>query len=133
MLGDAPVFPTIPCVDLEASRKFYGETLGLKEASLPGLDEGVAETSAFFECGQGTMLFIYLRPEPSTADNTAANWMVADIDAVVDELINRGVKLEVYEMPGVEYDARGVSSMGEMRGAWIKDPDGNILSLTQAP
>jgi catechol 2,3-dioxygenase-like lactoylglutathione lyase family enzyme len=133
MLGDAPVFPTLPCVNLEAARKFYSETLGLDEVELPGMGEEVAESSALFQCGQGTMLFVYLRSEPPKAENTAANWLVSDVDAVADELINRGIKLETYDLPGIEYDARGVGTMGETKGAWFKDPDGNILGFTQAP
>ena len=132
MLGDSPVHPTLPCVDLEAARKFYGDTLGLKEVPLPGYSEEAASIGALYECGQGTMLFVYIRPEPSKADNTAANWMVADVDAVADELISRGLKLETYDMPDMQFDARGVATMGEVKGAWIKDPDGNILSFTQA-
>lgn len=131
MLGDSPVHPTLPCVDLQAARKFYGDTLGLKEIPLPGYGEEAASIGAMYECGQGTMLFVYIRPEPSKADNTAANWMVADVDALADELISRGLKLETYDMPDMHFDARGVATMGEVKGAWIKDPDGNILSFTQ--
>ncbi len=131
MLGDSPVHPTLPCVDLQAARKFYGDILGLKEIPLPGYVEEAASIGAMYECGQGTMLFVYIRPEPSKADNTAANWMVADVDALADELISRGLTLETYDMPDMHFDARGVATMGEVKGAWIKDPDGNILSFTQ--
>ena len=131
MLGDSPVHPTLPCIDLQAARKFYSEILGLKEIPLPGYSKEAASIGALYECGQGTMLFVYIRPEPTKADNTAANWIVADVDAVADDLIRRGVKLEIYDLPDIEYDDRGVANMGEVKGIWIKDPDGNILSFTQ--
>jgi hypothetical protein len=41
--------------------------------------------------------------------------------------------MEVYDMPGVEFDSRGVASTGELKSAWFKDTEGNILALSQAP
>lgn len=134
MLTDAPVYAVLPCVDLERAREFYGSTLGLKEVPMPvaGPEEDV-EIGALFECGRGTNLFVYVRPTPTKADHTVAGWAVEDVDATVDQLISRGVKFEVYDMPGVTFDERGVATMGETKGAWFKDPEGNILSLEQMP
>ena len=131
MLGNAPVITTLPCVDIEGARKFYGEILGLKEVQMPGAPEEMAQFNAFFECGQGTNLMVYSRETPTQADHTAAGWMVEDIDAVADQLISQGVKLEVYDMPGVEWDERGVATMVASKGAFFKDPEGNILSINQ--
>jgi hypothetical protein len=58
---------------------------------------------------------------------------VEDLDAVVDGLIAKGVSMEVYDMPGVEFDERGVAVAGNVKTAWFKDPEGNILSLTESP
>ena len=133
MLGDAPIYATIPCVDLEGARKFYGETLGLKEIQMPGTPEEVGQGATFFECGQGTNLLVYARPTPTKADHTAASWLVKDLETTVDQLISRGVKLEVYDMPDVEFDERGIANMGDFKAAWFKDPEGNILALSQMP
>jgi len=133
MLGDAPVYAVLPCVDMEGARKFYGDTLGLKEVQIPGAGEEVSQGSAVFECGQGTRLFVYARPTPTKADHTAAGWIVADVDATADHLISRGVKFEVYDLPGVEYDERGVASGVIGKGAWFTDPEGNILSINEMP
>lgn len=135
MLGNAPVFASLPCVDLEGARQFYGQTLGLKEVFMSGAPEEMAQMGAMFECGQGTMLLVYARPTPTVADHTAAGWLVEDIDATVDELIGRGVTFEVYDMPGTIYDERGVASdpSGQFKSAWFKDPEGNILALNQMP
>ena len=130
MLDDAPVVALLPCVDMERAREFYGETLGLEEVDIPGGD-GEPPTTATFRCGQGTQLALYQRPEPTKADHTAAGWAVEDVDAVVDELLERGVEMEVYDMPGVEFDERGVATAGGMKGAWFEDPEGNILSLRE--
>ena len=132
MLGNAPVIATLPCVNIEGARKFYGEILGLKEVQMPGVPEEFAEVNALFECGQGTNLLVYSRETPTQADHTAAGWMVEDLDTVADQLISRGVKFEVYDdMPGVEWDERGVANMGASKGAWFKDPEGNILSINE--
>ena len=89
--------------------------------------------AALFECGQGTRLFVYQRPTPTKADHTAAGWIVDDLEAVVDQLIARGVTMEVYDMPGVEFDERGIARGPNLAGAWFKDPEGNILSINEMP
>jgi catechol 2,3-dioxygenase-like lactoylglutathione lyase family enzyme len=137
MLANAPIAAIIPCVDLNRASRFYGETLGLPEMEVPipedadGQPIGVA-----YQCGGGTMLFVYTRAEPTKADHTAAGWMVADFDAVVDDLMSRGITFETYpDMPDTEWDARGVASNSnsDERSAWFKDPEGNILAINSVP
>ncbi len=129
MLGNSPVIALLPCVDLDGAKAFYGGILGLKEGVVPGSDE-TAQQGALYDCGGGTRLVVYQRATTTTADHTAAGWIVDDVDAVADTLIANGVKLEVYDLPGMEFDDRGVVSMGEGKGAWFKDPEGNILSIS---
>jgi catechol 2,3-dioxygenase-like lactoylglutathione lyase family enzyme len=133
MLSDAPVHAVLPCVDIARARKFYEQVLGLKRAELPGVNEEDMDDSVLYECGAGTWLFVYQRPEPTKAEHTAAGWMVADVGAVVDRLNEKGVRMEVYDMPGVEFDSRGVATLGITKGAWFKDTEGNILALTEMP
>jgi predicted enzyme related to lactoylglutathione lyase len=132
MLADAPIYAIVPCVDFERATNFYEQVLGLKRAEMPG-DVDEREGGAVYQCGGGTMLLVYQRPEPTKAEHTAAGWMVADLNSVVDQLIAKGVKMEVYDMPDVEFDSRGVASGGGMKSAWFKDPEGNILALSQMP
>ena len=132
MLSNAPVFATIPCVNLDDAREFYGQTLGLPEKQV--LEEGGGPAAVFYQCGQGTMLLVYARATPPNADNTVASWAVEDINAEVDHLIGSGVKFKIYDdMAGVEWDERGVATMGNLRTAWFTDPEGNILSIVQMP
>jgi catechol 2,3-dioxygenase-like lactoylglutathione lyase family enzyme len=133
MLANAPVHAIVPCVDMERARKFYGQVLGLQEIEIPGIAEEMRESEAMYACGDGTHLMIYQRPEPTKAEHTAAGWVVDDIAAVVDALIAKGVTMERYDMPGVEFDERGVATAGDMKGAWFKDPEGNILVINQLP
>lgn len=128
MLSDAPVMTLLPCVDVAGARNFYGGVLGLKEVETPGFDDGTQE-GMVFQCGEGTRLAVYQRATATTADHTAAGWIVDDFDSVADALLARGVKFEVYDMPGVEFDKRGVATMGTSKAAWFKDPEGNILSI----
>ena len=137
MLANAPVAAVLPCTDVGRTRQFYGQTLGLPEMPMP-MSGGAVEqeqTVAAFQCGGGTMLFLYQREEPTKAEHTVAGWILDDFDATANELVQRGVAFETYpEMPGVEWDKRGVSvSPDGTKGAWFKDPDGNILAVTQSP
>ena len=117
--------------DLDGAREFYGKTLGLPEAQVFDFEGIVA--GVIFQCGGGTEILVYPRATPTQADHTAANWSVDDIEAAADYLIGQGVKLLVYDMPGAEWDARGVATMGDLKSAWFEDPEGNILSVSQMP
>lgn len=62
---------------------------------------------------------------------TLAGWSVDDLAQTMDELASRGVVFERYDQPGLETDEHGVFDAGRFRAAWVKDPDGNTLALTQ--
>jgi len=127
MLRNAPVSAILPAADIERAKAFYMEKLGLRSINVPG--EGMAS----FECGDGTMLNLYEREGGTKADHTVAGWLVDDIEKTVDELSERGVVFERYEMPGMETDERGIAESDGMKGAWFKDTEGNILSLAEIP
>ncbi len=93
MLSNGTILASIPVVDLEQAKQFYGQTLGLKLAEAP--DPSVT----IFEAGQGSRLLVYARPTPTQADHTAVAFFVDDVDAVVDDLIAKGVRFERYDMP----------------------------------
>ena len=123
MLGNKMVYPTLPVVDISRARKFYEDKLGLKvlaEDQSPGL---------VFGAGKGTLLYIYQRGQ-TKADHTVVEFEVDDIEAEVKELRSRGVQFEEYDMPemGIK-TVDGIASMGDMKGAWFKDTEGNILAL----
>jgi catechol 2,3-dioxygenase-like lactoylglutathione lyase family enzyme len=137
MLANSPIAAMVPCVDLERARRFYGETLGLPEMAVPtSEDEDGSSDGIAFQCGGGTMLFVFRRDDPVTADHTEAGWMVTDFDAVADDLISRGITFDTYpEMPDVQWDERGIatySGSGE-KTAWFKDPEGHILAIGSMP
>lgn len=130
MLTNNPVVAMIACTNLEVARAFYGGTLGLSEADMPESPN----PAALYECGGGTNLFVYERSTPPVADHTVAGWIVADVDATADMLIERGVTLKTFpDMEGVEWDARGVADMQGQKSAWFTDPEGNILAIAAMP
>ena len=66
-----------------------------------------------------------------TADTqTQASWLVEDLRAEVAELRARGVKVEDYDMPGLQTD-EGVADIGFAWAAWIIDPGNNALGILQ--
>jgi len=114
--------------DLDRARAFYEVKLGLPLSTDSG--DNVA-----YECGEGTMIHVYLSPEHagrSTA--TLAGWYVDDIESIVDELEQKGVDFERYDEGAIVTDEKGIATFeGGARVAYFRDPDGNTLSLAQGP
>lgn len=122
MLGSARVMAFVATKDAARAISFYRDVLGLRLVA----DEPYA---VVFDAG-GTMLRIQKVRKPVIVPYTALGWDVADIRAVVAELVARGVRPE--RISGMPQDADGVwtTPSGEQI-AWFKDPDGHTLSLTQ--
>jgi catechol 2,3-dioxygenase-like lactoylglutathione lyase family enzyme len=125
MLTSAPIAPTIPVTDLQRAKEFYHGTLGFE---IGGENPGGIE----FKAGENTTFYIYKRG-PSKADHTLASFMVKDVEATVDELTQKGIVFEQYDFPGLKTNEKGIAELPEEgeRGAWFKDPDGNILAIGQ--
>ena len=80
----------------------------------------------------GTMLRVTSVQNFKPQQFTILGWDVANIDETVSDLNQRGILFEKYGMAG--QDERGIwKSPSGARVAWFKDPDGNVLSLTQFP
>jgi catechol 2,3-dioxygenase-like lactoylglutathione lyase family enzyme len=108
--------------DAAKARAFYGTTLGLR---LVSEDRFAMEFDA-----AGTMLRVTVVPEPARAQYTVLGWEVPDIVAAVDALRARGIQFERYGF--LQQDQRGIwTAPGGARVAWFKDPDGNVLSVSQ--
>jgi catechol 2,3-dioxygenase-like lactoylglutathione lyase family enzyme len=106
----------------EAATSFYRDTLGLAYLR----DDGFA---LVFDAG-GNMLRISKVPAHTPAQHTVLGWEVDDMSAAVTELASRGVAFERY--PNMGQDEHGICTFptGD-KVAWFKDPDGNVLSLSQ--
>ncbi len=121
MLGNHEAVATVAVKDVGRAKKFYVEKLGLKQVA-----NGEPEVLTF-ENG-GSKLFVYQSQFAGTNQATAVTWVVDDVDGLVGDLKTRGVPFEHYDLPGMTREG-DVHVAGEMRAAWFKDPDGNILSL----
>ncbi len=122
MLGDKNVVATIAVKDLTVGRKFYEGTLGLKVVDAEGSE------ALTFQCGS-TQLLVYRSQFAGTNRATAANFLVgAELADIVRDLDAKGVPFERYDLPGAAHEGN-VHVFGDLKTAWFKDPDGNILSL----
>jgi catechol 2,3-dioxygenase-like lactoylglutathione lyase family enzyme len=120
-MSDAAAVATIAVTDLKQARRFYERTLGFEHVDTQG-EEAVTYSSG------GSHFFVYRSQFAGSNEATAATWMVEDVEGLVADLKDRGVEFEHYDMPGMT--RRGdVHVAGEMKAAWFKDPDGNILAL----
>ncbi|MGH3079252.1 MAG: VOC family protein [Gaiellaceae bacterium] len=122
MLGEKDAAATLAVSDLERARDFYENTLGLAPLQeVPG--------AVLYKSGNSVVL-VYPSEYAGTNKATAASWAVGDdFDAIVEDLRAKGVTFERYDLPETTRDG-DVHTMGEFKGVWLKDPDGNILNLT---
>jgi catechol 2,3-dioxygenase-like lactoylglutathione lyase family enzyme len=121
MLGSNDVCACLAVKDMDAAKKFYGETLGLEAGmETPG--------GTFFKSGKGGV-FVYPSGFAGTNRATAAAWMVDDVEGAIKDLKSKGVSFEQYdEIPGATREG-DLHTIGDLKAAWFKDPDGNILNI----
>ena len=122
MLNRFQTHTTLPASDLERAKAWYRDKLEFEPKSE---DAG----GVYYESGGGSFA-LFQTPYAGTAQNTAMEWSVDDVEAVVSHLKSRGVTFDTYDIPGVEWDG-DIARMGPFKGAWFKDSEGNILSVTQ--
>jgi catechol 2,3-dioxygenase-like lactoylglutathione lyase family enzyme len=125
MINSLRITPTLPVVDLERAKRFYQEKLGLEIKMEDGM-------GVLFESGSST-LYIYKRA-PTKADHTVVSFEVEDLESEVQDLRDKGVKFEEYNIPemGIK-TVNGISTYCvedvEDKTAWLKDTEGNILGI----
>ena len=123
MLGKADATPMIAVKDIDRAKQFYKEKLGLKPFEEMGDD--------FFMLKSGdTTLNVYKSEFAGTNKATLLTFDVDDIDTEVRELKQKGVSFERYDVEGLTPEG-DIYRGQNMKTAWFKDPDGNILSLIE--
>ena len=124
MLDHCHVIAFVATAAPQRAKAFYRDVLGLPLVS--------EDPFALVFDAHGTMLRVTIVEQHTPADHTVLGWRVPDIGAAVGTLISRGVALERYS--SLSQDALAIwTAPGGARVAWFKDPDGNLLSLTQFP
>ncbi len=126
MLADTKAFSGFAVDDLDAAKRFYGETLGLR---VKDIDEEIGLIA--LDLAGDQEVFVYAKPDLTPANYTILNFDVGDIDAAVEELSSRGVSFERYD--GFDQDEKAIARGPGPSIAWFKDPAGNILSVLQQP
>jgi len=121
MLRDTDAVTMLPVKDLGVASRFYLETLGLSPA------RGEDGQAILFESGN-TTINVYKSSFAGTNKATALTWAVDDVEDVVRTLKAKGVTFEHYELPDTKREG-DVHVSGDIKVAWFKDPDGNILSV----
>jgi predicted enzyme related to lactoylglutathione lyase len=119
---NANAFSSFSVHDLEETKKFYGQTLGLEISE--------SEQGLNLLLKGGNEVFIYPKPDHSPATFTILNFIVDDIDQKVDELTKLGVSFQIYNKGELKTDNKGIFH-GKPKIAWFKDPSGNFLSILE--
>jgi catechol 2,3-dioxygenase-like lactoylglutathione lyase family enzyme len=124
MLSFTKIMAFVPTKDAKQARTFYEGVLGLRFVS--------EDQFALVLDANGIMVRVAVVPEFKPQQFTIVGWEVADIKKEVARLQAKGIRFEKYDMKGQDEQGIWVSPSGA-RVAWFKDPDGNVLSLTQFP
>lgn len=122
MLGQTNAVANLAVRDIARAKAFYERTLGLREVDHMGEDVSVLKSG-------DTVINVYRSDYAGTNKATAVTWNVGDkIDSMVKELKTKGVSFEHYDLPDTRLEG-DVHVFGDIKVAWFKDPDGNILNL----
>ena len=121
MLSNKTAVANVAVKNLDVAKKFYKNTLGLtpvheEEQELVVFRSGTSEIN------------VYRSDYAGTNKATAVTWTVDNVKEEVADLKSKGVIFEHYDMPGLTRDG-DVYVSGDMKVAWFKDPDGNILNV----
>ena len=122
MLGSTRIMAFIPTRDATKARAFYEGLLGLRVVS--------EDQFALVLDANGIMVRVTKVPEFKPQQFTILGWAVPNVEQAVSGLQERGVNFERYGFEG--QDDRGIwAAPGGAKVAWFKDPDGNVLSVSQ--
>lgn len=124
MLSDFPVFPILLSTDLDASRTFYRDVLGL-EIIREDHDDRIV-----FRTGGGSQIVVTKSTVGTSDTQTQMAWRVPDIRAALADLRARGVRIEEYVAPD-PVTTDGIADMGHSWAAWFFDPSRNVLAVVQ--
>ena len=123
MLEASKAFSGFSANDIGKAKEFYGKTLGLKVSESHGV--------LMLHLAGDNIVLVYPKPNHVPATFTVLNFPVKDVDQAVDELTKRGVRFEIYDLPDIKTDKKGIMRGNRPTIAWFKDPAGNILSVLE--
>lgn len=109
--------------DREKGVRFYRDALGLKHVEADDFGDG-------FDLN-GSVLRLTAMAEHKAGEHPVVGWLVADMSVAVQGLKAEGVRCVVYEGMGQDADGVWTAPGGRTKLAWFKDPDGNVLMLSE--
>jgi len=122
MLTDKKLKAFVPTVKPDEAKLFYKDILGLK---LLSEDNFALEFDA-----NGTLVRVTIVQDFKPHPFTILGWNVDDIASVIKQLNDKNIFCERYDF--IEQDKLGIwTTPNGSKVAWFKDPDGNVLSLTE--
>ncbi len=122
MLASSKIIGFVPTRDSARAREFYEGKLGFQFVS--------DDPFALVMMAGDTMIRISKAKDFTPAPYTVMGWEAQDIEALVRWLTARGVVFEKY--PFIQNQELGIwTAPGGDRVAWFKDPDGNVLGVSQ--
>ena len=124
MVADKKISAVVSSTDLDRSREFYEQKVGL------ALSRETIPNHLLFQAGGDTTLLVYGRPSRNLADHTQVRFWSTDVHADVSELLGRGVEFDLVEFGDFKMTDH-VLTTPVGRSAWFKDPDGNTIALFQ--
>lgn len=122
MLAKSKIIAFVPTTDPLRSRAFYEGILGLRFVK----DDGFA---LVFDAN-GIMVRVAKGRDFKPAQYTILGWEASDIETTLTEMADKGVRFEQFGLPGQDKIGIWTAPSGD-KVAWFKDPDGNILSISQ--
>lgn len=124
MFKDIKAFSSFAVSNIQQAKQFYTDVLGITTKT--GM-EGILE----LHIAGSSPVIIYLNPNHQPATFTVLNFPVEDIVDTVQQLKDKGVVFESYNLQDFKTDSDNIFRGGGPLIAWFKDPAGNILSVMQ--
>lgn len=114
---------TVPVSDIQRAKQFYEGVLGFSDAR--------QTTGGTLYTVDGSDVMLYESPGAGTNESTMMAFEVPDeeFDSEIDALRDNGVEFLTFDLEGATWN-NGIASMGDVKGAWFRDPDGNIIAVS---
>jgi catechol 2,3-dioxygenase-like lactoylglutathione lyase family enzyme len=125
MLDRFRAYAVLPASDLERAKAWWQEKVGMSPTN--GDPGGL-----WFACADGTWVVVTPSAYAGTAQNTAVSFTVRNIEELMEQLRQRGVVFEEYDLPDFKTH-NGLFEAGGYKAAWFKDSEGNIVEIAEMP
>lgn len=124
MISDATVVATVPVSDLDDSIAFYRDRLGLTVNRLQYTGYVSCQTSS------GSTFFLFQRKSPKQ-DHTVIAFLVDDLVSTLEDLKSNNIEPVEIDEVEIHTNDQGIAAVGGSMSAWIRDPDENLIAITQ--